>query len=171
MIRSSLRVFVIAFAGLSNSGDNRGYWNHTMSFPAQGDVIVVMTTGPGGFILMGDINRTAAEAYNWPALPLIVRERLSLSADEREDLPGQYVDPKTGEPALNLSLDEDGKITLTTVRPADSIFSYDGSFELVKTAANAFTNTRFANELTFQRTSDGTVSILRKGSIYVKSTK
>ncbi len=153
---------------LSNSGDNRGYWNHTMSFPALGDVIVVMTTGPGGFILMGDINRTAAETYNWPALPLIIRERMALSAEELKELSGQYVDPATGEPAFNISVGQDAKITLTTNQPATSIWSYNGSFELVKTAANTLTNTRFANELIIQRTGDGTLSIMRRGSNYTK---
>ena len=155
---------------LSNSGDNRGYWNHTMSFPAQGDVIVVMTNGPGGFILMGDINRTAAEAYHWPSLPLIIRERMTLSAEEREELSGQYVDPETREPVFKISVDQFGKITLTTHQPASSIWSYNGSFELVKTAANTFTNTRFANELIFERDQDGMISILRRESTYVKST-
>ncbi|MEL7197929.1 MAG: serine hydrolase domain-containing protein [Pseudomonadota bacterium] len=153
---------------LSNSGDNRGYWNHTMSFPARGDVIVVMTSGPGGFILMGDINRTAAEVYDWPALPLIERERMALSEEERGELPGRYVHPETGEPAFDISIDQDGKIILTTDQPANSIYSYNGSFELVKTGTNTFTNTRFANELTVQRTEDGEVSILRRGSGYTK---
>ena len=95
-----------------------------MSFPARGDVIVVMTNGPGGFVLMGDINRTAADVYGWPALPLIIRQRMALSAEEREHLPGQYVDPRTGEPTLDVSIDEGGRVVLSTTQPATSIWSH-----------------------------------------------
>lgn len=153
---------------LSNSGDNRGYWNHTMSFPARGDVIVVMANGPGGFILMGDINRTAAEVHGWPALPLIVRQRMALSSQEIEDVTGLYVDATTGDPAFDISVEPDGRIVLSTVKSADSIWSYNGTFELVKTGPGTFTNTRFANEITFRRDQDGEVGIIRRGVAHRK---
>lgn len=151
---------------LSNSGDNRGYWNHTMSFPARGDVIVVMTNGPGGFILMGDINRTTAEVYEWPALPLIIRERLALTAGESQELPGLYVDTETGAEAFDISVDTEGRITLSTSEPPDSMWSYNGIFELVKTGPNTFINTRFANELTIQFNADGETLVSRRGETY-----
>ncbi|MEM6817300.1 MAG: serine hydrolase domain-containing protein [Pseudomonadota bacterium] len=154
---------------LSNSGDNRGYWNHTMSFPAVGDVIVVMTNGPGGFILMGDINRTAAEAYQWPALPLIIRERMTLSADEQEQLAGRYVDSSSGNPAFTISVDRDSRTILSTYESADSIWSYNGAFELVRTGSDTLINTRFGNDLTVRWASDGTTSIVRRGVTYRKS--
>ncbi|WP_412546791.1 serine hydrolase domain-containing protein [Maricaulis sp. MIT060901] len=154
---------------LSNSGDNRGYWNHTMSFPARGDVIVVMTNGPGGFILMGDINRTTAEVYNWPAIPLITRERLALTSDESQELPGIYVDTETGANVFEISVDTDGGITLSTSEAPDCIWSYNGTFELVKTGPNTFINTRFANELTIQLNSDGETLVVRRGVTYRRS--
>ena len=60
--------------------------------------------------------------------------------------------------------------TLIAQQP-DSIWSHNGTFELVKTAEQTFTNTRFASEIKISMDEAGNILVLRQGTKYKKLLK
>jgi hypothetical protein len=72
-----------------HDGVNAGFVNVMVAFES-GDGAVIMTNAAGGGRLAGDILRSIAAEYRWPAIQAKVRQRINVSAQSLERLVGTY---------------------------------------------------------------------------------
>jgi hypothetical protein len=72
-----------------HDGVNDGFVNAMIAFES-GDGAIIMTNGAGGGRLAGEILRSIAAEYRWPAIQAKVRQRINVSAQILERLVGTY---------------------------------------------------------------------------------
>lgn len=144
---------------LMKSGLNQGFICTFMAFPERGDVIVTMTNAKSGFPMVGDVNRSASQAYGWPSLPLIVHDRLSVDQAELSQLVGDY--SVEGDLNIAFSLTHDGR-TLIGTTPSGY------RFDLVKIGEKQFIDPADAEIATFSTGTDERLQISSGEEIYVR---
>lgn len=144
---------------LMKSGLNQGFICTFMAFPERGDVIVTMTNSKSGFPMIGDVNRTANQAYGWPSSPLIVHDRLSVNENELFQLAGDY--SVKGDTNIAFSLTHDGS-TLIGTTPSGY------RFDLVKIGENQFVDPADAEIATFSKGTDERLQISSGEEIYMR---
>lgn len=144
---------------LSHSGSNVGYKSNFMSYPERGDAIVSVANSESGWPLVGDIGRTANVAYGWPTSPLIVRTRLSATAEELARFTGDYTRSGAGDVLFTLAADGPQMIG-----SAPSGYT----FRLVKTGKATFIDPQDGQEGTFVTDDAGNVSVTFAGRTYVR---
>lgn len=146
---------------LIHSGSNEGYRSNFLAFPASGDAIAIMTNAPNGFRLLGDINRAANIAYDWPSLPLTTYDRVAVTATDLEPLAGDYTAPDGQEVLFTLTVQEQsGDLVLHGDTPGWY------KFDLVKIGPDRFVEPQEGMEGIFTTTEDGTINATLGGQPY-----
>ena len=84
----------------SHGGSNLGFRAQVVMFPAVGKGAVIMANGDRADWVIGNLIRSIASEYNWPALTQTEREVVSLGAAQLDALVGIYFLPPgpSGEP-------------------------------------------------------------------------
>jgi CubicO group peptidase (beta-lactamase class C family) len=84
----------------SHGGSNLGFRAQLVMFPAVGKGAVIMANGDRADWVIGNLIRSIASEYDWPALKQAEREAVALSAAQLDALVGVYLLPPgpSGEP-------------------------------------------------------------------------
>lgn len=98
-----------------HGGNNPGYRAQLTYFPATGQGAAVMTNGDGGDLMIDEIIRGLAEAYQWPALGPSHVTAANLQAGELDRLAGRYglLFPGATEPTPATIVHEGSTLRLT----------------------------------------------------------
>jgi CubicO group peptidase (beta-lactamase class C family) len=85
----------------SHGGSNLGFRAQVVMFPTVGKGAVIMANGDRADWVIGNLIRSIANEYDWPALKQTEREEVPLSAAQLDALVGVYSLPP-GHPASRL---------------------------------------------------------------------
>lgn len=144
---------------LIKSGLNQGFICNFMAFPERGDVIVTMTNSRKGFPMVGDVNRTANQAYDWPSSPLIVHKRASVTHEELNPLSGAYA--QRGETEIAFTLKPTDRVLMGTTPSGYQ-------FELIKIEENTFVDPADAEIATLSSNETGRLTLTSGGTDYIR---
>jgi len=149
---------------LMKSGLNQGFICTFMAFPERGDVMVAMTNSRKGFPMIGDVNRTANQAYGWPSSPPIFHKRSPIDKEELSSLVGEYTESNEQDIAFSLTHNDRVLIGMT---PSGYQFS------LVKIGENTFVDPSDAEVAVFSFDADRNLKLVsgEKTYIAVRDTK
>jgi CubicO group peptidase (beta-lactamase class C family) len=145
----------------SHGGSNLGFRAQVVMFPAVGKGAVIMANGDRADWVIGNLVRSIASEYHWPALTQTEREVVPLSTAQLDALVGAYSLPPgpSGEP-----------VTYEITRAGNSLFaelkglgSYP-KYELFPSSATSFFSTIGLN-VDFTLDDSGRATSLKMGDI------
>jgi CubicO group peptidase (beta-lactamase class C family) len=145
----------------SHGGSNLGFRAQLVMFPAVGKGAVIMANGDRADWVIGNLIRSIASEYDWPALKQAEREAVPLSAAQLDALVGVYLLPPgpSGDP-----------VTYEITRTGNKLFaelkglgSYP-RYELFSSSATSFFST-IGLDVNFTLDASGRATSLRMGDV------
>ena len=145
----------------SHGGSNLGFRAQLVMFPAVGKGAVIMANGDRADWVIGNLIRSIASEYDWPALKQAEREAVPLSAAQLDAVIGVYLLPPgpSGEP-----------VTYEITRTGNKLFaelkglgSYP-RYELFPSSATSFFST-IGLDVNFTLDASGRATSLRMGDV------
>lgn len=145
----------------SHGGSNVGFRAQVVMFPAVGKGAVIMANGDRADWVIGNLIRSIASEYHWPALTQTEREVVPLNTTQLESLVGVYLLPPgpSGEP-----------VTYEISRNGNKLFAelkglgYYPKYELFPSSATSFFSTS-GLDVNFTLSASGPATSLKMGDI------
>jgi CubicO group peptidase (beta-lactamase class C family) len=145
----------------SHEGANSGFRAEMVMFPAVGKGAVIMANGDQADWVIGNLIRSIANEYDWPALKQTERDVVSLSTAQLDALAGVYLLPPgpSGEP-VTYEITHAGNKLFAELKGLGSYPKY----ELYPSSATSFFST-IGLDVDFTLDASGRVTSLKMGDI------
>jgi len=145
----------------SHTGSNSGFRAQAVMFPAAGKGAVIMANGDRADWVIGNLIRSIASEYDWPALKQTDRQVVPLSTAQMDALIGVYSLPPgpSGEP-VTYEISRNGNKLFAELKGLGSYPRY----ELFPSSATSFFSTS-GLDVNFTLDDSGRATILKMGEI------